>query len=77
MFGSLFRFAGGILVGAVVGAAAAVFLAPKSGEDTKASFRAYLDDVKSAGAEAEAQRRAELESKFRNAKMVKPLLPPQ
>jgi gas vesicle protein len=77
MFGSLFRFAAGALVGAAVGAAVAVFVAPKSGEGTKADIRAYLDQVKAAGAQAEAQRRAELEAKFRNAKMVKPLLPPQ
>ena len=38
MFGALFRFAGGALVGAAIGAAAAVFLAPKSGEDAKAVF---------------------------------------
>jgi gas vesicle protein len=77
MFGSLFRFAGGALVGAAVGAAVAVFLAPKSSDDTKASIRSYWDDVKAAGAQAEAQRRAELESKFRSAKAIKPLLPPQ
>jgi gas vesicle protein len=75
MFGSLLRFAGGALVGAAVGAAVAVFLAPKSADDTKAGIRSYWDEVKSAGAQAEAQRRAELEGKFRNAKLVKPLLP--
>jgi gas vesicle protein len=76
MFGALFRFAGGALVGAAVGAAVAVFLAPKSGEDAKAGIRAYLDEVKSAGAQAEMQRRAELEAKFKSAKQVKPLMPP-
>lgn len=77
MFGSLFRFAAGALVGAAVGAAVAAFLAPKSGEDTKAGIRSYLDEVKAAGAEAEAKRRAELQAQFRSAKMIKPLLPPQ
>lgn len=76
MFGALFRFAGGALVGAAVGAAAAVFLAPKSGDDAKAGIRSYWDDVKSAGTQAEMQRRVELEAKFRSAKQVKPLLPP-
>ena len=76
MFGALFRFAGGALVGAAVGAAAAVFLAPKSGDDVMAGIRSYWDEVKSAGTQAETQRRAELEAKFKSAKQVKPLLPP-
>ena len=37
---------------------------------------AYLDEVKSAGTQAELQRRAELEAKFKSAKQVKPLMPP-
>jgi gas vesicle protein len=77
MFGSLFRFAAGALVGAAIGAAAAVLLAPKSAEDTKADIRSYLDEVKAAGAAAERQRRAELEAKFRSSTLVRPLLPPQ
>ena len=76
MFGALFRFAGGALVGAAIGAAVAVFVAPKSGEDAKAGIRSYLDQVKSAGTQAELQRRAELEAKLKSAKQVKPLLPP-
>lgn len=77
MFGSLFRFAAGAVVGAAVGAAVAVFLAPKSADETKAGIRSYWDEVKAAGAQAEAQRRAELQAQFRGAKMVKPFLPPQ
>ena len=76
MFGALFRFASGALVGAAIGAAVAVFVAPKSGEDARVARRAYLDEVKSAGTQAEMQRRAELEAKFKSAKQVKPLLPP-
>lgn len=72
MFGTLFRFVGGIMVGASVGAVAAVLLAPKSGEQLKSDALSYWDQIKQAGAEAEALRRAELQSKFKKAKLNQP-----
>jgi hypothetical protein len=73
MLGSLFRFAGGIMVGAVAGAVAAALLAPKSGEQLKSDAQSYWEQIKQAGAEAEAQRRAELESRFKKAKLNQPV----
>lgn len=73
MLGSLFRFAGGILVGAAAGAVAAALLAPKSGDQLKSDAQSYWDQIKQAGAEAEAQRRAELESRFKKAKLNQPV----
>lgn len=72
MFGSLIKLAGGLIIGAAVGVAVASILAPKRGEELQSDIRAYLDEVRSAGAAAEAQRRAELESRFRAAKRAGP-----
>ena len=72
MLGSLFRFVGGVMIGAVAGGAAAALLAPKSGEQLKSDALSYWEQVKQAGAEAEAARRAELETKFRKAKLNQP-----
>jgi hydroxyethylthiazole kinase-like sugar kinase family protein len=72
MFGSLFRFLGGIMVGATVGAVTAALLAPKSGEQLKSDAQSYWEQIKQAGADAEAQRRFELEGKFRKAKLNQP-----
>lgn len=72
MLGSLFRFVGGAVIGAAAGAAAAVLLAPSSGEQLKGDARSYWEQIKQAGAEAEALRRAELETKFRKAKLNQP-----
>ena len=72
MFGTLFRFVGGIMVGAAVGAVTAALLAPKSGEQLKSDAQSYWDQIKQAGAEAEQLRWSELESKFRKAKLNQP-----
>ena len=72
MLGSLFRFVGGVMIGAVAGGAAAALLAPKSGDQLKSDALSYWEQVKQAGAEAEAVRRAELETKFRKAKLNQP-----
>jgi hypothetical protein len=72
MLGSLFRFVGGVLIGATAGAVGAALLAPKSGEQLKSDARSYWEQVKQAGAEAEALRRAELETKFKKAKLNQP-----
>lgn len=72
MFGSLIKLAGGLIVGAAVGVVVAGILAPKRGEELQSDIRAYLDEVRSAGAAAEAQKRAELSSKFQAAKRSGP-----
>lgn len=72
MLGSLFRFAGGVMFGAITGAAAASLLAPKSGEQLKSDARSYWQQIKDAGAQAEAVRRTELETKFKKAKLNQP-----
>ncbi len=72
MLGSLFRFVGGIMIGATAGAVGAALLAPKSGEQLKTEARSYWEQVKQAGVEAESLRRAELETKFRKAKLNQP-----
>ncbi len=72
MLGSLFRFVGGLMVGATAGVVAASMLAPKSGDQLKRDARSYWEQVKQAGLEAEALRRAELETKFRKAKLNQP-----
>ena len=72
MFGSLIKLAGGLIIGAAVGVAVAGILAPKRGEEMQNDIKAYLDEVRNAGAVAEAQRRAELQSKFRAAKQSGP-----
>ena len=72
MLGSLFRFVGGVMVGATAGAVAAALLAPKSGEQLKSDALSYWEQVKQAGYEAEAARRSELETKFRKAKLNQP-----
>ncbi len=73
MFGSLLKLAGGLIIGAAVGVAAAAILAPKRGEELQSDIKAYLGEVRSAGAAAEAQRRVELQSKFKAAKQPGPV----
>jgi len=70
MFGTLFRFVGGLVTGAVVGSTGATLLTPKSGEQLKSDARGYWEQVKQAGAEAEALRRIELETKFRKVRSL-------
>ncbi len=72
MLGSLFRFVTGAAIGAAAGIVSATFLAPKSGEQLKSDVRSYWQQVKDAGAEAEAVRRAELQDKFKKAKLKQP-----
>ena len=72
MLGSLFRFVGGVMIGATAGAVAAALLAPKSGEQLKSDARSYWEQVKQAGIEAESSRRSELETKFKKAKLNQP-----
>ena len=69
-------FLGGLLLGALVGASVAILLAPKSGADTQAALRARVDGVIEEGRRAAAERRAELEAQFAEAKrVVRPPVP--
>lgn len=77
MLGKLIKFAGGLLVGAAVGAAIGVFLAPKSGSELKDSLRTLRDDVVTAGQQAEAERRAQLMAEFTQAKQARPTAGPE
>lgn len=71
MLGTLFKFVGGVVIGAAVGGLIGVIVAPEGGEDLKSDIRAYIDDVKESGRQAEAQRRAELEARFIRTKEVR------
>lgn len=70
MLGSLIRFFSGAALGATTGAAAAALLTPRSADQIKSELRAYIQEIKDAGAEAEALRRVELEAKFRRVKIL-------
>jgi gas vesicle protein len=63
-------FLGGLLLGALVGASVALLLAPQAGADTQAALRARVDGVLEEGRRAAAERRAELEAQFAEAKRV-------
>jgi len=63
-------FFGGLLLGAVVGGAVAMLLAPRSGSETQSIIRSRIDEVIEEGRRAAAERRAELEAQFAEAKRV-------
>ena len=61
-------FVGGFVIGAMIGAAVAVFMAPQSGEEFQKQIRERLDAVAQEGRRVAAERRAELEAQFAQAK---------
>jgi gas vesicle protein len=61
-------FVGGFIMGAMIGAAVAVFMAPQSGEEFQKLIRERLDAVAQEGRRAAAERRAELEAQFAQAR---------
>jgi len=63
-------FLGGIVLGAAVGAAVGLLLTPQSGEDLKRQVRERVNLVLEEGRRAAAERRAELEAQFAQAKQV-------
>lgn len=75
MLGALFKFVSGAAIGAAIGGAIGLLLAPQSGQGFKQSIVAFKDDVIAAGQEAEAERRRDLEQRFRQAKQFKPAMP--
>lgn len=60
----------GLLLGAVVGGAVALMLAPRPGSETQNIIRSRIDEVIEEGRRAAAERRAELEAQFAEAKRV-------
>ena len=68
MLGTLIKFTGGVLAGTALGMALGRLLAPTSGQELKSNMQAYWDGVVEVGRQAEAQRRAELEAQFAQAK---------
>ncbi len=61
---------GGLVLGALVGGAIALLLAPRSGRDTRAAIRGRINLVVEEGRRAAAEKRAELEAQFAEAKRV-------
>ncbi len=61
-------FLGGFVLGAVVGAAAAALMAPQPGSDLQALIRERVEMVAEEGRRAAAERRAELEAQFAQAR---------
>ena len=61
-------FVGGFIMGAMIGAAVAVFMAPQSGEEFQKLIRERLQAVAQEGRRAAAERRAELEAQFAQAR---------
>lgn len=72
MLRSLLRFVGGAAVGAAVGAVVGLLITPASGEENKQNLLAFRDEIIEAGQQAEEERRAELLTRFSEAKRFKP-----
>ena len=66
----LFDFVGGLVVGALIGAMVGLLLTPQSGEDLKGQVRERMNLMIEEGRRAAAERRAELEAQFAQAKQV-------
>jgi gas vesicle protein len=64
------NFLFGLSLGALVGATIGVFLAPQPGDEVQASLRTRLNAVVEEGRRAAAERRAELEAQFAEAKRI-------
>lgn len=61
-------FLGGVVCGALVGAAAGMLLAPQPGQETQEYLRKRLDEIKAEAMEAYEARRKELLEEFERAK---------
>jgi gas vesicle protein len=64
------NFLSGLILGAVVGAATGLLLTPQSGQALQEGVRQRLNEVVDEGRRAAAERRAELEAQFAQAKRV-------
>jgi len=63
-----FSFVAGVMSGSLVGAAAALLLAPQSGEELQAEARARWEKVLREAEQAQARTRQELEMQFERMK---------
>lgn len=68
----ILRFLNGVIVGAAVGAVVTLLLTPQSGEEFQRLMRERADQIMEEGRRAAAERRAELEAQFAQAKQVPP-----
>ena len=68
--GKALNFLGGVALGAAFGAVVGLLLTPQSGEDLKQALRERVNLVIEEGRRAAAERRAELEAQFAQAKQV-------
>jgi gas vesicle protein len=66
-------FLAGLFAGAVVGAAAAILLAPYSGPELQEQMRARVQELIEEGRRAAAARRAELEAQLEDFKRGAPV----
>lgn len=66
------KFLEGLLLGVITGAALGLLIAPKAGEDLQNDVRERVNLVLDEGRRASAERRAELEAQFAQARQVKP-----
>ncbi len=62
------KFLEGLLLGALTGATTTLLMAPRSGKDMQETIRQRLNLVVDEGKRASAERRAELESQFAQAR---------
>jgi gas vesicle protein len=61
----ILAFTAGAMCGAIVGAIAALMLAPTSGDELREQTRKRFDEIMEEGKKAAADRRAELEAQLR------------
>ena len=62
----ILAFAAGAMCGAIVGAVAALLLAPMSGSEVQARARQRVESIVAEGRKAAEERRAELERQLRH-----------
>jgi len=68
----LLRFLNGVIVGAVVGGVVTLLLTPQSGEEFQRLTKERAEQIIEEGRRAAAERRAELEAQFAQAKQTPP-----
>ncbi len=68
----IIRFLSGVIAGALVGAVTTLLLTPQSGTDFQRVLRERTEQIIEEGRRAAAERRAELEAQFAQAKQAPP-----
>ena len=66
------RFVEGLILGTITGAALALLTAPKAGPELQNDVRERVNLVLEEGRRAAAERRAELEAQFAQARQTRP-----